>query len=397
MSGPLDGVRILDLTQVQAGPSCTQLLAWLGADVIKVEEPGRGDRTRWEMADRPGIDSHYFLLLNANKRAITLNLKSPRGLEIFRRLAALSDVVVENYAPGRMESFGIGPEALSAEFPHLVFASIKGFGSYGPSAGLLSFENVAQAAGGAMSTNGFADRPPAFTSAGIGDSGSGLHLAIGILAALRQRDRGGTAPGVEVSMQDAVLNLMRVRYVETLAEGGPAMRNGTSVWGGPTLVFPCAGGGPNDYVTMVIGGEAWDALLAVAGRGDLIGDERYATDEARAERPDEVGRIVSAWTRTLAKDEVAAVVAGIGIPCSPVRDTWDLVSDPHLRARGMMVDVEDPARGGLTAIGCPIKVEGNEVTVTAPPHLSEHTEQVLCDLLGMDRAEVASLRDAGAI
>ena len=393
----MGGVRVLDLTQVQAGPSCTQLLAWLGADVIKIEEPGRGDRTRWEMADRPGIDSHYFLVFNANKRGITLNLKSPEGAEIFRRLAAVSDVVVENYAPGRMESFGLGPERLAADFPHLVFASIKGFGSYGPRAGMKSFENVAQAAGGAMSTNGFADRPPLFTSAGIGDSGSGLHLAIGILAALRQRDATGTAPGVEVSMQDAVLSLMRVRYVETFATGEAVVRSGNSIWNGPRLVFPCAPGGTDDYVTMVFGGDAWDSILALAGRADLIGDPRYATDEARIERRDEVEAIVSAWTETLTKDEVAEAVSDLGIPCSPVRDTAELISDPHLRAREMMVEVADADRGDFTAIGCPIKVEGNEVDIISPPHLSEHTGQVLCDLLGMDPAEVEALRERGAV
>lgn len=397
MSGPLDGVRILDLTQVQAGPSCTQLLAWLGADVIKIEEPGRGDRTRWEMADRPGVDSFYYLVFNANKRGITLNLKSQEGVALFKRLAAESDVVVENYAPGRMESFGLGPEVLSGEFPRLVVASIKGFGSFGPNSGLKSFENVAQAAGGAMSTNGFGDRPPAFTSAGIGDSGSGLHCAIGILAALRQRDQTGTAPGVEVSMQDAVLNLMRVRYVETFPSGEPVIRSGNSVWGGPDFVFPCAPGGLNDYVTMVIGGDAWESLLALAGRAELIGDARYATDEARAKRPGEVAEIISSWTRGLTKDEVMAELAELEVPASAVRDTAELLTDPHLRAREMMVEVEDANRGDFTAIGCPIKVEGNAVHVTAPPLLSQHTDQVLSELLGIDAAETASLKSRGVV
>ena len=396
-TGPLEGVRILDLTQVQAGPSCTQLLAWLGADVIKIEEPGRGDRTRWEMADRPDIDSFYYLIFNANKRGITLNLKSAEGVSLFKRLAAESDVVVENYAPGRMESFGLGLEALSEEFPRLVLASIKGFGTYGPDAHLKSYENVAQAAGGAMSTNGFPDRPPVFTSSGIADSGSGLHCAIGILAALRQRDQTGVAPRIEVSMQDAVLNLMRVRFVETLPAGEPVRRTGNRIWGIPDLVYPCSGGGPNDYVSMVIGGDAWDALLAVTGRPELIGDERYATDQARAERPEEVTEIVSSWTKTKTKYEVMDELAEIGIPCSAVRDTAELLTDPHLRAREMMVDVTDPARGDYTGIGCPIKVEGNVVRVTAAPLLSEHTEEVLGQILGIEATEAQALRGRGAI
>jgi formyl-CoA transferase len=397
VNGPLGGVRILDLTQVQAGPSCTQLLAWLGADVIKIEEPGKGDRTRWEMADRPGVDSFYYLVFNANKRGITLNLKSDEGVALFKRLAAESDVVVENYAPGRMESFGLGPEVLAEQFPRLVVASIKGFGSYGPDSHLKSYENVAQAAGGAMSTNGFGDRAPVFTSAGVGDSGSGLHCAIGILAALRQRDQTGIAPKVEVSMQDAVLNLMRVRFVETLPTGEPVLRSGNRVWGGPDLVFPCLGGGPNDYVSMVIGGDAWDSLLAVAGRADLIGDERYMTDGFRPERPDEVGEIISAWTKTLTKHEVMATLAELGIPCSAVRDTAELMTDPQLRAREMMVEVSDAVRGDFTAIGCPIKIDGNAIEVTAPPLLSQHTDEVLGEVLGIDAAEAALLREQGAV
>ena len=248
-----------------------------------------------------------------------------------------------------------------------------------------------------MSTNGFGDRPPVFTSSGIGDSGSGLHCAIGILAALRQRDRNGIAPRVEVSMQDAVLNLMRVRYVETLPGGEPVRRTGNRVWGSPDMVYPCAPGGPDDHVTMVIGGDAWDSLLAVAGRPELIGDERYATDEARAERPDETADIVSKWTRTRTKYEVMDALTEVGIPCSAVRDTAELLSDPHLRAREMMVEVKDLVRGNYTGIGCPIKIDGDTIHVTAPPLLSEHTDEVLGQVLGMDAVETAALREQGVV
>lgn len=405
MNAPLNGVRVIDLTQVQAGPSCTQLLAWLGADVIKIEEPGKGDRTRWEMADRPGIDSFYYLVFNANKRSITLNLKSDEGVNILKRLASESDVLVENYAPGRLASFGLAPEIIADQFPHLIIASIKGFGSYGPNADLKSYENIAQAAAGAMSTNGFSDKPPLFTSSGIGDSGSGLHCAIGILAALHQRVTTGKGSQVEISMQDAVLNLMRVRYVETLPNRDPVIRSGNSVWGGPDMVFPCAPGGPNDYVTMVIGGDAWESLLALAGRADLIGDERYLSSQAasgpfaRADEPyaSEIAKIISDWTRTLTKDEVMDTLTEIGIPCSAVRDTAELLDDPHLIAREMMVEIKDPVRGDFTAIGCPIKVEGNAIELTAPPLLSEHTEEVLSEVLGMESSEIASLKDEGIV
>ena len=397
MSGPLEGVRILDLTQVQAGPSSTQLLAFLGADVIKIEEPGKGDRTRVEMAHRKDMDSFYYLVFNANKRSLCLNLKKPEGVEIFHRLAAISDAVVENYGPGRMESFGLGQESLRKRHSHLVFASIKGFGSYGPYAGYKSYENVAQAMGGAMSTNGYADRPPTWVSPGVGDSGTGLHCAIGLLAALRQRDKTGVGAYVEVSMQDAIVNLMRVRMVETLPTGQPVKRTGNRVWGGPSLVYPCAPGGPDDYVTITIAGDAWDSILAVIGRADLIGDERYATSEARSQRLDDVEALISAWTATGTKREVMATMAELGIPCGAVQDTVELLEDPHLRAREMVIDLDDPKRGTYQVLGCPIKVSTHKVTISPPPLLGEDTEQVLSTLLNYTPADVQRLRANGVV
>ena len=397
MTRPLEDIRILDLTQVQAGPSCTQLLAWLGADVIKVEEPGVGDRTRTEMAHRPGVDSFYYIVFNANKRSICLNLKSEEGREIFKGLARKCDVVVENFGPGRMDKFGLGYQVLRGINPRVVFASVKGFGGYGPRAEMKSFENIAQAMGGAMSTNGNAGSPPTFVSAGIGDSGSGLHCAIGILAALHHRDATGEGQRVDVSMQDAIVNLMRIRVMETLISGKPVERTGNSVWGSHSMAYPCAPGGPNDYVSMYLGGEAWDSLLAVAGRSELIGDERYATQEARAERPEEVDEIISAWTRRHTKEEVMDTVTELGIPCGAVQDTVELLSDRHLRAREMVVDLEDEHRGSYPALGCPIKVSGNAVEVRPPPLLGEHTEEVLSTLLGMDGAELEALSSSGVI
>ena len=397
MRRPLEDIRILDLTQVQAGPSCTQLLAWLGADVIKVEEPGVGDRTRTEMAHRPGVDSFYYLVFNANKRSICLNLKSEEGKGVFKRLVQKSDVVIENYGPGRMDTFGLGYQVLRDINPRLVYASIKGFGNYGPRAEMKSFENIAQAMGGAMSTNGDADSPPTFVSAGIGDSGSGLHCAIGILAALHHRDATGEGQQVEVSMQDAIVNLMRIRMIETLATGKPVVRSGNSVWGSHSMAYSCKPGGPNDYVSMYIDGDAWDSLLALAGRSELIGDERYATREARAERIKEVDEIVSAWTRQYTKQDVMDTMSELGIPCGAVQDTIELLNDPHLRAREMVVDVEDEHRGSYPVLGCPIKVSGNAVEVRPPPLLGEHTEEVLSTLLDMDGAELEALSSSGVI
>lgn len=394
---PLEGVRILDLTQVQSGPSCTQLLAWLGAEVIKIEEPGVGDRTRWEMANKDKIDSFYFLVLNSNKNSLTLNLKSSDGISILGKLLEISDVIVENYAPGRMDSFGIGKEYISTKYPHVVYASIKGFGNDGPNSGLKSYESVAQAAGGAMSTNGFSDGPPLFTSTGIGDSGSGLHCAIGILAALRERDLTGTAPTVDISMQDAVLNLLRIRFVETLSDGKPVKRTGNSVWGSPKQVFPCKPNGPNDYVTMIITGDAWESLLALSGNADLIGDTRYSTEKARNENADNVFDIISHWTNKHTKYEIMDTLSDLGIPCSAIKDTAELLNDEHLSKRQMVVNLNDSHRGKYKAIGCPIKVGNSKIDITAPPLLGENTEQILGELLGMESDKIKSLKKNGVI
>ena len=394
---PLNGVRILDLTQVQAGPSCTQLLAWLGADVIKIEEPGKGDRTRWEMAGNENIDSFYFLVFNANKKSMTLNLKNREGISIFKKLLEISDVVIENYAPGRMEEFGLSKNYLNEKYPHVVYASIKGFGNSGPNSNLKSYEHVAQAAGGAMSTNGFNEGPPLFTSTGIGDSGSGLHCAIGILAALRQRDLCGEAPSVDISMQDAVLNLLRVRFVETFNDGQAVKRSGNSVWDSPKCVFPCRPNGPNDYVTMVITGDAWESLLALSGNSNLIGNKIYETEDSRKEHADEIYEIIAEWTKTHSKNEIMEILSDLGIPCSPVKDTVELLNDEHLSERQMIVNLNDPDRGEYKAIGCPIKVGNSEIDITPPPLLGQNTEEVLTELLGIELNQIKSLKHNGVI
>ena len=397
MSAPLDGIRILDLTQVQAGPSCTQLLAWLGADVIKVEEPGVGDRTRHERATHPDLDSFYYLVFNANKRSLTLNLKSEEGCDIFKRLVGLSDVVVENYGPGRMERFGLGYDALVAANPRIVYATIKGFGTYGPYADIKSFEHIAQAMGGAMSANGEAGGEPIFVAPGVGDSGTGLHCAIGILAALRQRDNTGEAQRVEVSMQDAVVNLMRIRMLDTLADGKPLPRMGNRIWDAPTMIYPCKPEGPDDYIALVLSGDSWDTILAVAGRAELIGDARYATHEARFENAADVEAIISGWTRTVTKREAMETLVPLGVACGMVQDTAEVLADEHLQAREMVIRMEDEARGEYPALGNPIKIASNDVEIEPPPLLGEHAGEVLGSLLGLDGSEVARLRDSGII
>lgn len=397
MSAPLEGIRILDLTQVQAGPSCTQLLAWLGADVIKVEEPGVGDRTRHERATEPGVDSFYYLVFNANKRGLTLNLKSEEGCGIFKRLVGVSDVVVENYGPGRMERFGLGYDALRKANPRIVYATIKGFGTYGPNADIKSFEHIAQAMGGAMSANGEAGGEPIFVAPGVGDSGTGLHCAIGILAALRHRDNTCEAQRVEVSMQDAVVNLMRIRMLDTLADGKPLPRMGNRIWEAPSMIYPCHPGGSDDYIGLVLSGDSWDTILAVAGRAELIGDARYATHEARCEHAAEVEEIISGWTRTVTKREAMEALVPLGVACGMVQDTSEVLGDEHLRAREMVIEMNDAQRGEYIALGNPIKIASNDIGIKPPPLLGEHSSELLGTLLGLANEDIERLRDGGVV
>jgi formyl-CoA transferase len=397
MTSPLEGVRILDLTQVQAGPSCTQLLAWLGADVIKVEEPGIGDRTRRERAIKPDVDSFYFLVFNANKRSLTLNLKTEEGREIFLKLVKTADIVVENYGPGRMDSFNLGYDLLKEANPRIIYATIKGFGTFGPYSHIKSFEHIAQAMGGAMSANGMPGGPPLFAAPGVGDSGTGLHCAIGMLAALRQRDNTGESQFVEVAMQDAIVNLMRIRMIDTFNTHEPVKREGNRAWGGPPLIYPCHPGGPDDYVALILAGDSWDTLLALAGRDDLIGDERYSTYEARRQHAEEVEAIVTSWTMTRTKHEVMNILADLGIPVGAVQDTCEVLEDPHLRTREMVVKMDDPERGKYLALGCPIKISSNRVEVKPPPLLGQHSGEVLASLLGFDAEEMERLKSNGVV
>ncbi len=397
MPGPLEGVRVVDLTQVQAGPSCTQLFAFLGADVVKVEEPGVGDRTRHERAIKDGVDSFYFIVFNANKRSITLNLKTDAGRDIFLKLVKKADIVVENYGPGQMQKFELGYDVLKNANPRIVYCTIKGFGTYGPNAHIKSFEHIAQAAGGAMSAQGEPGRQPTFVAPGVGDSGTGLHAGIGMLAALRQRDATGEAQRVEVAMQDGIVNLMRIRMIDTFNSGLPVERQGNTAWGGPPMIYPCKPGGTNDYVAIVLAGDSWDTILALADRADLIGDLRYSTSEAREERPDEVADIISSWTRTLTKFEAMQTLTELGIAAGAVQDSCEVLQDPHLRAREMVIDIQDPARGDYQIIGCPIKVDGNETRITPPPLLGEHSEEVLKTLLGMSAEDISGLRKDGVV
>src|SRR5688500_14665004 len=346
MNQALTGIRVVDMTNNQAGPSCGQMLAWLGADVIKVEEPGRGDVARTTLKDRDDTDSLFFLSFNGNKRSLTLNLKHPRGKDVFRKLLKKADVLLENFGPGVIERLGFGYPVLRELNPRLVFASIKGFGSYGPYCEYKSYEPIAQAMGGAMSVTGFADGPPTYLWPSIGDSGTGMHCVIGILAALMQRHATGQGPQVEVSMQDAVVNLIRVSLRDHQRLGRSMERTGNQLGAGvPGTTYRCHPGGPNDYVFIFVQQQMWHPLLRAIGRDDLVGDARYETAEARWQRKDEVNAVVQAWTEKRSKHAVMTILAGAGVPCGACLDTAEVLRDPHLRARAKIVEAANPVRG----------------------------------------------------
>ena len=397
MSQALTGIGVVDLTNNQAGPSCGQLLAWLGADVVKVEEPGKGDPARNVLRDRADADSLFYLSFNANKRSLTLNLKHPRGKEVFRKLLARGDVLLENFGPGVIERLGFGWEAVHALNPRLVFASIKGFGSHGPYSDYKSYEPIAQAMGGAMSVTGFPDGPPTYTWPSIGDSGTGMHAVIGILAALMQRHATGEGQRVEISMQDAVVNLLRVSLRDHQRLGRPMERTGNQLGAGvPGTTYRCHPGGPNDYVFIFVQPQMWHPLLKAMGRDDLIGDPRYETGEARWRHKAEVDALVEAWTSERSKHDVMRILAGAGVPCGACLDTGEVLADPHLRAREMIVEVEHPVRGRYVTVGNPIKLSASPTTIGPSPLLGQHRHEILREL-GYGDADIEALGAAGAI
>jgi formyl-CoA transferase len=397
MSMALAGIRIVDMTHNQAGPACTQILAWLGAEVIKLEEPGRGDIARVNMRDQES-DSLFFLVLNANKRSLTLNLKTEEGKELFKKLMARSDVLVENFSPGALDRLGLGYDVLEELNPQLIYATIKGFGTYGPYSAYKSFEPVAQAMGGAMSVTGFPNNPPTYMWPAIGDSGTGMHLAIGILAALQQRHNTGRGQQVEVSMQDAVVNLMRVSLRDHQRLGHAMPRNGNQLGQTvPGTTYPCHPGGPNDYVYIFVQSQMWPAFLEVLGRLDLRDDPRFSTPEARWENRDALNALVAAWTRQRNKYEIMRLLGEAGVPCGACQDTGEVLADPHLHAREMILDIDYPPRGTYQTVGCPIKLSKSPVRVTRPPQLGEHTDAVLSELCGVAPEGLQHLRQGGVI
>ena len=397
MDQALSNIKVLDLTHVQAGPSCAQMLGFLGADVIKVEDTRGGDSTRADLAHREDSDSVYFLIFNNNKRAITLDLKTDKGKEMFVRLAQWADVLVENFSPGMLDRLGLGWDVLHRLNPRLVYATIKGFGTYGPYADYKGYEFVAQAVGGAMATTGYEDRPPVMVTPGVGDSGSGLHAAIGILAALHKRERTGVGQMVEVSMQDSVVNLMRMFLTRTLGHGIDHKRQGHQGARGLPMVFPCAPGGSNDYVMIHPRGDGWDLMLAAMDRPDLIGDPRFDDEEERVRNSEQATEIITEWTSRRTKWEAMKTLAESGVLAGATIGAAEVLENEHLIAREMIVNVDDPVRGDYKMIGVPIKLSDEANGVTKAPRYSEHTDEVLKTVLGCSSEDVAEMRRQGVI
>ncbi|MFH1557551.1 MAG: formyl-CoA transferase [Pseudomonadota bacterium] len=409
MSKALEGVRVLDMTHVQSGPSATQLLAWLGADVIKVEMPRRGDITRTQLRDKSNVDSLYFTMLNANKRSVTLNIKSQQGQDALVRLIERCDVMVENFGAGVLERQGFSWARIEAINPRIIYASIKGFAE---ESGLeaKAYETIAQAMGGAMSTTGWRSGPPTAASVQVGDTGTGIHCVAGILAALFQRTVTGRGQRVDVAMQDCVMNLLRVklRDQQRLASGplseypgAPATesvpRAGNASGGGqPGAALRCAPGGENDYCYVIIQPQGWAPLMRLIGRKDLIDDQRFASHETRAQRIDACFELIEAWTRQRTKFEVMKALQAIDVPCGPILSTKDIMEDRALYDRGFLVEVPHPERGTYVTVASPIRLSENDVPVERAPLLGEHTEEVL-SWVGFSAEDIATMRATGVV
>jgi formyl-CoA transferase len=412
----LDGVRVLDFTHVQSGPTCTQLLAYMGADVIKVERPGIGDITRGQLRDVKGADSLYFTMLNGNKRSITIDSKHPKGKDILDRLIKHCDVLVENFAPGALDRMGLTWEHIHKTNPRMIVASVKGFGP-GPYEDCKVYENVAQCAGGAASTTGFRDGPPLVTGAQIGDSGTGLHLAFGIVCALHQRIRTGRGQRVLAAMQDGVLNLARVKlrdqqrlkhgplteysqFGEGIAFGQAVPRAGNDSGGGqPGWILKCKGweNDPDAYIYFITQAPVWGAICDLIGKPEWKTDPDYATPPARLPRLRHIFSTIEQWTMTKSKFEVMEICNAVDIPVGPILSMKEIAEEPSLRKTGTVVEVDHPTRGKYLTVGNPIKMSDSITEVQRSPLLGEHTEEILRKELGYTEQEIAEIKTSGAI
>jgi crotonobetainyl-CoA:carnitine CoA-transferase CaiB-like acyl-CoA transferase len=390
----LDGMRILDMTQYEAGPSCTQALAWLGADVVKVEAPGIGDPGRV----LAGSDA-YFWNWNLNKRSVVLNLRNPRGRQVLLDLVPKFDVIIENYAPGVIERLDLEYETIKKVHPSIIYAQVKGYGSTGPYSDYLAYDMCAQAAAGTFSITGDRDGPPTLPGVTVGDSGTGMQLGMAILAAYIQKLRTGEGQRIEISMQEAITYFMRT-HLANLGNWGQNVvpRNGSQVGAAPSGLYACKPGGPNDYAfVLTITTPHIDKLFMAIDRPDLITDERFDDFMKRLERTDELHAEVEKWTLERTKHEVMKILGEAAVPCSATMDTAELYDDPHLNERGFVKTLPHPEHGEVRMLGFPTRMSANAVEMTPPPELGQHTNDVLSQELGLDANTLVDLRKAEAI
>jgi formyl-CoA transferase len=397
----LKGIKVLDLTQFEAGPSCTEVMAWLGADVVKVEEPNKGEPGRWGMTDRADADSHYFIYYNLNKRSVTCNLKTEEGKELLRRMIAKADVVIENMAPGTFARLGFDWPRLSALNPRLIFAQVKGFAPESPHANYLSFDMIAQAMGGTMGVNGHPDQPPTRPGPTIGDTGTGMLMAIGIITALYQRMATGRGQHIQIAMRDAMLNYCRTPMSRQAARDDQLPRGGNGVIGtAPGGLYKCAPGGLDDWCYIFASrgnGEHWKRLVKAIGREDLLDDPRMVDGPTRFQNQAAVDAAITEFTSKRSKDEVMKVIAGAGVPCGAVKTTLELLHDPDLHARGMMQTIDHPIRGPVTVPGWPLRMSDTKVPLKSAPVLGGDCEAIYGEWLGHTPDEVKEMRKAKVI
>jgi formyl-CoA transferase len=406
-SKALEGVRVIDLTQFEAGTTTTEILAWLGAEVIKVERPGHGEQGRAANREKPDRDAFYFILLNANKRSVTLNLRSDKGREMFIELLRNADVLVENFGPGSMERLGFGPDEVMKINPKLVYGRIKGFATGSPYENFLVFDAVAQAVGGSTAVTGESmDRQPVKPGPNMADTGSGIYCAVGILGALYDREHSGEGQVVEIAMQDAVINFCRILYAQAFRQGRPAERTGAKGAlrsNSPSGLFRCAPGGPNDFVHIYgsrnndVGNQQWNRLLETIGREDMIGDPRLETPEERYKHNDLVEEVIHSWSMTKNKKEVMEILGAARIPVGAVYDTDELQQDEFLRKHEIFVTVDHPEWGELTIPGSPIRLSRSPVEIKPAPLLGQDNFDVYQSLLGLSEKDVKELQEDGII
>ncbi len=399
MPKALEGIHILDLTQFEAGPACTEYLAFLGADVVKIEQPGSGDQGRKSSRDKEAreknLDSWFFIFLNANKRSATLNLKSEEGVALFKNMVKKADVVISNFKLGTMDKLGIGYKALSKVNKGIVYVECSGFGRGGPYESYPAFDPVAKAAGGVMSNTGYPDGPPVNPGPYIGDTGAGIHMAAAILAAIIYRNKTGEGQQIDMSMTENVINQNRSLIANTVPDGKPAPRLGNRPPHTPSGLYRCKGNDRDDYV-YITGVNHYTLLMKHIGREDLLGELVDSLDK-RDERYDEITQAIESWTLQRTKMEVFHSMAQAGVPCGPVLNSNEVLNDPHFNRRGFIVTMEHPIRGKYRMPGCPVKMSQSNLEYIPPPLLGQHTEEVYAEWLGLTGSDIDRLKEKKVI